>query len=157
MLSAHAASIILDTHYSSGNTYRYTYAAFGGQTFTTGSQFILSGLAGVTSAIADPTSSYGYYARFFDATNTNTSATFTVNQNFMFPDSGGYFDLFVISSTSSTVGTALYSVPTTPTATTGSLQGPVSAATAVTPEPSSLVLMGTGLLAALSSLRRRFV
>ena len=143
-LAAHADTITLDAATSSNGTYNYTYFSNNGSVFS-GSPFTFTGLSGVTGASTQ-------VPGFFTVSFTSTSVSFdTASGNGA--QGATFTDLFSITSSVLTLGTVQYSIPTTP-AQTGTTLGPV-AAVAVTPEPSSLALLGTGILGVAGVIRKR--
>src|SRR5579859_4378448 len=109
--SAHADSIALSGtsgNASSGYTYNYNYyqtnVSRNYEYFYPGETFTIAGLSGVTGASANI---------LFTTSYTSTSASYTVVQAFGFY-SETYQNEFGVTSSVSTVGTAQYSIPTTP-------------------------------------------
>ncbi|HXC95642.1 MAG TPA: PEP-CTERM sorting domain-containing protein [Edaphobacter sp.] len=120
-----------------------------------GDTLMFLGLSGVTGASAAPDTG-------FIVTFTSTSVTFT--------ETGGgastpanptgspaqVSDLFFIDSSNTTVGDVSYSATTTSGPLAGTAEGPVAPPPAV-PEPSSMILAGSGLLGLAGAVRRRFI
>jgi hypothetical protein len=121
----------------------------------TGNALTLTGLFGVTGASAAPNLG-------FTATFTSTSATFTeTGSGIGTPSNPGSTpailpDFFFVDSADTTVGSVSYVATTANMGTlSGTALGPVTPPTAV-PEPSSLILVGSGLLGFAGLAGRKF-
>lgn len=122
----------------------------------TGDSLTLTGLFGVTGASAAPNLG-------FTTTFTSTSATFTETGGLAStgnnPGSTPIIlpDFFFVDSADTTIGNISYVATTSNQGIlSGTAQGPVTPPSAV-PEPSSLILAGSGLLGLAGVARRKFV
>ncbi len=141
-LSARADAIVLESR--SGDVYHYGLSIDPGGspiTFTPGKIIELTGLSDITGVTVN-----GLYP-FTDTFNpTSLTLVDSVRASFL---SGSktlptVYDLFTITSTSSSIGLGVFSLDPS----LGTLSGSVIGPAAPTPEPSSLALLGTGLIAA---------
>lgn len=122
----------------------------------TGDSLVLTGLFGVTGASEAP--NIGLTSTF-----TSTSATFTeTGSGANTPANPGSTpvilpDFFFVDSADTTVGSISYVATTSNQGVlSGTAQGPVAPASAV-PEPSSMIMAGSGLLGLAGAARRKFV
>jgi hypothetical protein len=149
-LVAHADSVVFDSQ--SGDSFNYGIdVTSSGLVFDAGQTITFTGLADVTGAFADPP------FQFFDVTFTSTSVTFTnesgIGTTFTFLGPRIDNDVFTIDSTAP-LGSITYTAETDNEGIlTGSLEGPA----AVTPEPSTLALFGTGILGLAGVARRKLL
>jgi hypothetical protein len=121
-----------------------------------GNSLTLTGLFGVTGASAAP-------GIGFTSTFTSTSATFTETAGLVStgnnPGSSPIIlpDFFFVDSADTTIGNISYVATTSNQGTlSGTAQGPVAPPSAI-PEPSSLILAGSGLLGLAGVARRKLV
>lgn len=149
--TAKADSITLQSH--TGSTWNYELTLDNYFTNFTLSGFQLSGLQGVTNAVlsSDLANQFGV---FFDS-NTVTVGTIFANEfSFKVPFSVG---LLTITSTAAP-GNVNFAILDSWGLSTGQVLGPDGPAnTATAPEPSSLLLLGTGLIGAAGAARRKFL
>jgi hypothetical protein len=144
---AKADSITLENH--TGNTYTYDLTL---DSYVTGfvfSGFQLTGLSGVTDAtlsgnLAD------HFGVAFDADSVLVGTIATLEFGFHIPFSVGTLTV----TSASTPGDVDFAILDTNGLSTGQVSGPDSSPV---PEPSSLVLMGSGLLAAAGAARRKLL
>jgi hypothetical protein len=147
-LAAHADSIVLDS--VSGDTYTYgiEVAAESSLTIAPGEGYSLTGLFGVTGATSLFCSAASFTSTSFTETNTSGLSCSLGNGLLTATE---FPDLFTVTSSSTTEGLVSFDINGDPSS-SGTVEGPVAA---VTPEPESLVLLGTGLLGVVSMVRRR--
>jgi hypothetical protein len=149
---ARADSLFLQSITPSGGNVFYNYALdidpLTSLTFDDGQGITVTGLFGVNNV--------GVLLPGFTATFTPTTVTLTsTGPSNDFPNTTSLtdaIDAFIISSTSSTVGTVDYSITNSGVSIDGLVGGPV----APVPEPSSLLLLSTGLLTVAQTVRRKF-
>ena len=151
--AGHASTLVFDSPSYTPGVYRYNLLQITPlQSFNVGDKFIFSNLSGVTGANSL------YAPSLVSVSTTNTSATFTVVEAFSYGDgtdssSNAVYQMFEVRSTSLRLGNISYVIPGSAPS-FGITQGPVATA-AVTPEPSSLLLLSTGALGLWSMTRRR--
>ena len=149
--TAHADSLFLQEITPSGGNIFYKYDLIldppGTLTFDTGQGITLTGLFGVNNV--------GVLLPDFTATFTSTTVTLTStdpsNEIGSTTSVTEAIDAFIVSSTSSTIGTVDYSITNSSVGIDGQVGGPVSPV----PEPSSLLLFSTGVLAFVQTTRRK--
>lgn len=159
--TAAASPSIAVTPYSPGNGVFYYDLAVPdatGATFNNGDVIIFSGMSGVTSAAAVE-EVWSDFGRANAPSVTPTQVIFTADVAPFFPsdtfpfDQGAPYSYFEIDSPFSAVGTINWSIQTAAGTFSGTVLGPV----APIPEPSTLLLVGTGLVGAVRLARRRFL
>ncbi|MDQ2834092.1 MAG: hypothetical protein M3Y50_10175 [Acidobacteriota bacterium] len=135
-VAAHADTIVLNS--VSNGVYSYNLINTNYSTlYSPGSVITFSGLYGVTAASNSFGSMSAFSTTFTPSSVTFTQTSFPVGIEFY----GDFSNFFSITSASGVLGLASYSSDASP-AFSGTLNGPVAPAVAVTPEPPSFVLLG---------------
>jgi hypothetical protein len=148
-----SAAIVLDPNSPGSGVYWYDLAVTGSATFVLGNQIVFAGMSGVTSASANSEVSFAF-GNF--VTFTNSTATFVMGfppsctscpASDTFPDDqGAPYSFFEIDPPSGTAqGLIDWSIQTSTETFTGTVEGPVAS----TPEPSTLILLGLGMISML--------
>lgn len=160
LLAATAAaspSIVLDPNSPGNGVFWYDLAVpdLTGATFNNGNVITFSSMSGVTSAAAVEEVSFDFGA---NVSVTPTQVIFTADatpfSSDTFPfDQGAPYSYFEIDPPSSTTGMINWSIQTAAGTFSGTVLGPV----APIPEPSTLLLVGTGLVGSVRLARRRFL
>lgn len=131
-----------------GNNYTYNiYAPDGTLTYDAGDVLTITGLSGVTDVTLSDDAAYFGTVSWTDDTVTYT----TTNSGSMTQDSAIDSKLFTITSSATSMGDLTYSMQESDGTYTGVVQTDVAA----TPEPSTLLLLGTGALGVGMLYRRR--
>lgn len=151
VVAARADSIVFTSQV--GNTYNYGLSVDANSSlqFLSGQTISLTGLAGVTSV----STGYGFIGTFTPASVTltepgSTSSTTFINSG---PTPFTFTGLLSLTSSSTILGGVGFSINSNNLGTiSGVTQGPVASAI---PEPSTFLLLGTGLLSAAGAVRRR--
>jgi hypothetical protein len=143
---AKADSIVLDSHV--GNAYKYSLNLDSNINIFLPGGFTLTGITGLTNAYLSSSldnifdisyNSTSVLVATLAGVSFNRNAPYSIGYLTLISDAGpGPIDFTILDSNGISVGT---------------VTGPDVAAT---PEPSSLALLGTGVLAAAGALRRRF-
>ncbi len=143
---AHADSVVLSSQ--SGSTSVYSvYAPDGTLSYDAGDTVTLSGLSGITGVTLSDTAGY-----FGTVSWTDSTITYTTNQSGSLNQSGPVdMELFTVTTNGSSTGDLSYAMQESDGTYTGVVQTDVAA----TPEPSTLLLLGTGALGIGLFARRR--
>lgn len=147
--AALADSIVLRS--SSGGTYDYGLSVDSKTTFSAGQTIDLTGLGGITDLSLN-----GVFDGPFSATFTSSTVMLTAAVKTTFlpgsKNSPAIYDLFAITSESSSSGNVAFALQSNLGTTSGSVSGPIAA---TTPEPSSLVLLFSGFAVVFLSVKGR--
>lgn len=143
---AKADSITLDSH--SGNTYTYDLTLDNHLNVFFLDGFQLTGLSGVTDAQLSGNLAQSFFITNFDSTSVTVGSVFSVEYGQQIPFSVGTLTL----TSASAPGDVNFAILDSNGLSTGQVLGPDSSPV---PEPSSLVLLGSGLVAAAGVARRK--
>ena len=146
---ASARADSLQLYYSSNGTYYYELTLTQYPTHYAGDFLKVTGFSGVTEA------DLAYQlAQFNFASLSLTDQSVTVSSPNLYISSQDYvFGIFSIQSAAPNLGLVNYTITDSAGTFTGQVAGPVDSAP--TPEPSSLLLLGTGAFGAITLLRRQ--
>lgn len=145
-LAAHADSISIVLDSVNNGTYSYGLQVASTEDLESGTIIEFNGLYGVTGAVATD----GEFTAVVGSTRVRFIQNKATNEYF-----GDSSDLFEITSTSGVPGVVSYlGVVVTAGDISGTVDGP--APPSVTPEPSGIALLGTGVLGIAGVVRKRF-
>jgi hypothetical protein len=143
---AKADSISLESH--TGDTYTYSLTLDNHLNFFVLDGFRLTGLSGVTDAELSGNLADSFFITNFDSTSVTVGSIFSIEYGRQIPFSVGTLTL----TSADAPGNVDFAILDSNGFSTGQVLGPDSSPV---PEPSSLVLLGSGLLAAAGVARRK--
>jgi hypothetical protein len=150
--AAKADSITFETYNATNHSYTYDVTFDEHRTVFFLSGFELTGLKGVTNAVLS-----GELDEDFDSSFTSTTVDvgtiYSVQKGKKVPFSVGTLTVYSLF----TPGSVDYSLLDSNGFFCGEVEGPTGRPTSPVPEPSTLLMLGTGLLGAAGSLRRKFL
>lgn len=146
---AKADSVSLISH--TGDTYNYALTFDEHNTVFFLDGFQLTGLSGVTDAVLTGPLSSSFGIVNFDADSVTVGSIFSVEHGRQIPFSVG---TLTITSTDAP-GDVDFAILDSNGLSTGQVEGPAGSDPSPVPEPSSLALLGTGLLGAAGIARRK--
>ena len=150
--AAKADSITYESHV--GNTYTYDLTLDNHNTLFLFDGFTLSGLSGITGASLSGELGQYFDITYFDATTVDVGTAFAyIHESGKLPVSIGTLTL----TSTSTAGLADFFILDSNGSFEGTVTGPTTPSNSPVPEPSTLAMMGTGLLAAAGAARRKFL
>ena len=147
--SAKADSITFDSYSATNNTYTYEVTFNKSPTTFFLNGFSLTGLNGVTNAVVSDKLGQSFGV-IFNSTSVLVGTVYTIETGLQVPFSVGTLTVYSLTAP----GVANYALHDGNGLFKGSVEGP---ATSPVPEPSTLLMLGTGLIGAAGTLRRKFL
>jgi hypothetical protein len=146
---AKADSITLENH--SGDTYQYaiTFDEHNSVFFLDG--FQLTGLSGVTDASLSGNLASSFFITNLNSTSVTVGSIFSDEFSRTVPFSVGTLTV----TSADAPGNVNFAILDSNGLSTGSVEGPSGSDPSPVPEPSSFILLGSGLLAAAGTVRRK--
>lgn len=146
---AKADSISLESH--TGNTYNYALTFDEHSTIFFLDGFQLSGLSGVTNATLSGALANDFGIANFDSNSVTVGTIFSIEHGRTIPFSVGTLTV----TSAAALGNIDFAILDSNGFFSGQVQGPSGSDPSPVPEPSSLALFGSGLLAAAGVARRK--